>query len=184
MKINLPTFLTLFRVILIPFLVLVFYLLPHEWSGFFSALIFLIAAITDIFDGYLARRLGQTTKFGAFLDPVADKIMVTIALVLITQYYQAWWISVPAIIIVSREIIISALREWMAEIGKRSNVAVSSIGKIKTIAQMTALTWLLWRPCDIVIYAGLVTLLLATILTIFSMIQYLWIAHTDLLEEE
>lgn len=184
MKINLPTLLTLFRVILIPFLVLAFYLLPHEWSGFFSALIFLIAAITDIFDGYLARRLGQTTKFGAFLDPVADKIMVTIALVLITQYYQAWWISVPAIIIVSREIIISALREWMAEIGKRNNVAVSSIGKIKTIAQMTALTWLLWHPCDIVINAGLVTLLLATILTLLSMLQYLWVAHNDLLDEE
>lgn len=184
MKINLPTFLTLFRVILIPFLVLAFYVLSHQWSGFFSALIFLIAAITDIFDGYLARRLGQTTKFGAFLDPVADKIMVTIALVLITQYYQAWWISVPAIIIISREIIISALREWMAEIGKRNNVAVSYIGKIKTIAQMTALTWLLWRPCDIVIYAGLATLLFATVLTLLSMLQYLWIAHSDLLNEE
>ncbi|MCO6560635.1 MAG: CDP-alcohol phosphatidyltransferase family protein, partial [Gilliamella sp.] len=95
MKINFPTFLTLFRVILIPFFVLAFYLFPHEWSGFFSALIFLIAAVTDVLDGYLARRLGQTTKFGAFLDPVADKIIVTIALVLITQYYQSWWISIP-----------------------------------------------------------------------------------------
>ncbi|OCG08711.1 CDP-diacylglycerol--glycerol-3-phosphate 3-phosphatidyltransferase [Gilliamella sp. wkB178] len=184
MKINFPTVLTLFRVILIPFFVLAFYLFSHEWSGFFSALIFLIAAVTDVLDGYMARRLGQTTRFGAFLDPVADKIMVTIALVLITQYYQAWWISVPAIIIISREIIISALREWMAQIGKRNNVAVSSTGKIKTIAQMTALTWLLWRPCDLVIYAGLVALFIATVLTILSMCQYLWIAHSDLLDDE
>ncbi|MCO6545809.1 MAG: CDP-diacylglycerol--glycerol-3-phosphate 3-phosphatidyltransferase [Gilliamella sp.] len=184
MKINFPTFLTLLRVILIPFFVLAFYLFPHEWSGIFSALLFLIATVTDILDGYLARRLGQTTKFGAFLDPVADKIMVTIALVLITQYYKAWWISIPAIIIVSREIIISALREWMAEIGKRNKVAVSSIGKIKTITQMTAITWLLWRPCNIVIYAGLATLFIATVLTLLSMLQYLWIAHSDLLEEE
>jgi CDP-diacylglycerol---glycerol-3-phosphate 3-phosphatidyltransferase len=184
MKINFPTALTLFRVILIPFFVMAFYWFPHQWAGFFSALIFLIAAVTDVLDGYLARRLGQTTKFGAFLDPVADKIMVTIALVLITQYYQAWWISIPTIIIVSREIIISALREWMAEIGKRKSVAVSSIGKIKTITQMTALTWLLWRPCDMVIYAGLVALFIATVLTLLSMLQYLWIAHNDLLEEE
>lgn len=184
MKINLPTILTLFRVILIPFFVLAFYLFPTEWSSFFSALIFLIAAITDVFDGYLARRLGQTTKFGAFLDPVADKIIVTIALILITQYYQAWWISIAAIIIISREIIISALREWMAEVGKRSNVAVSSIGKYKTIAQMTALTWLLWRPCDIVIYAGLVALFIATVLTLISMVQYLWIAQNDFFDNQ
>ncbi|OCG29797.1 CDP-diacylglycerol--glycerol-3-phosphate 3-phosphatidyltransferase [Gilliamella sp. Choc4-2] len=184
MKINIPTFLTLFRVILIPFFVLTFYLLPYEWSGFFSALLFLIAAVTDVFDGYLARRLKQTTKFGAFLDPVADKIMVTIALILITQYYQAWWISIPAIIIISREIIISALREWMAEIGKRNNVAVSSLGKIKTISQMTALTWLLWRPCNMVIYAGLAALILATILTLISMLQYLFVAHSDLLDSK
>ncbi|OCG02816.1 CDP-diacylglycerol--glycerol-3-phosphate 3-phosphatidyltransferase [Gilliamella sp. wkB112] len=184
MKINFPTVLTLFRVILIPFFVLAFYLFSHEWSGFFSALLFLIAAVTDVLDGYMARRLDQTTRFGAFLDPVADKIMVTIALVLITQYYQAWWISVSAIIIISREIIISALREWMAQIGKRNNVAVSSTGKIKTIAQMTALTWLLWRPCDLVIYAGLIALFIATVLTLLSMCQYLWIAHSDLLDDE
>ncbi|MDF7667738.1 CDP-diacylglycerol--glycerol-3-phosphate 3-phosphatidyltransferase [Orbaceae bacterium ESL0727] len=183
-ELNMPTILTLFRVILIPFFVLAFYLIPHSWSGFFSALIFLIAAVTDVFDGYLARRLGQTTKFGAFLDPVADKIMVTIALVLITEYYDDWWISIPAIIMVSREIIISALREWMAELGKRSHVAVSSTGKIKTITQMTALTWLLWRPCDIVIDAGLIMLYIATILTLWSMLQYLWAARYDLLENK
>lgn len=183
MKLNLPTVLTLFRVILIPFFVFAFYVVSHEWSGFFSALIFLIAAVTDVFDGYLARKLGQTTKFGAFLDPVADKIMVTIALVLITEYYMAWWISIPAIIMISREIIISALREWMAELGKRSQVAVSSIGKIKTITQMTALTWLLWRPCDVVTYAGIVALYIATLLTLWSMCQYLWSARHELLDD-
>lgn len=183
-ELNAPTVLTLFRVLLIPFFVLAYYLIPHSWSGFFSSLLFLIAAVTDVFDGYLARRLGQTTKFGAFLDPVADKIMVTIALVLITEYYDRWWISIPAIIIISREIIISALREWMAEIGKRDQVAVSSMGKIKTISQMTALTWLLWRPCDLVIYAGLFMLYVATLLTLWSMWQYLWAARYHLLGDK
>ncbi|WP_392562185.1 CDP-diacylglycerol--glycerol-3-phosphate 3-phosphatidyltransferase [Orbus sturtevantii] len=182
MKLNIPIYLTLFRVILIPFFVLAFYL-PSEWSAFFTALIFLVAALTDMLDGYLARRLGQTTRFGAFLDPVADKIMVTIALVIATEHYDAWWITIPAIIMISREIIISALREWMAEIGKRKSVAVSIIGKIKTIAQMTALTWLLWRPCDLVIYAGVIALYIAVILTLWSMFQYLWHAHGDLLDD-
>lgn len=182
MKLNLPIYLTLFRLILIPFFVFSFYI-TSEWSAFFTALIFLIAAVTDILDGYLARKLGQTTRFGAFLDPVADKIMVTIALVLITEHYDAWWITIPAIIMISREIIISALREWMAELGKRNHVAVSNTGKIKTIAQMTALTWLLWRPCELVINAGLAALYIAALLTLWSMLQYLWIARTDLLED-
>ncbi|MBC9131049.1 CDP-diacylglycerol--glycerol-3-phosphate 3-phosphatidyltransferase [Frischella sp. Ac48] len=182
MKFNVPIYLTLFRLILIPFFVLSFYI-TGEWSAFFTALIFLIAAFTDILDGYLARRLNQTTRFGAFLDPVADKIMVTIALILITEHYDTWWITIPAIIMISREIIISALREWMAEIGKRKNVAVSGIGKIKTITQMTALTWLLWRPCELVINAGLIALYIAAILTLWSMIEYLWIARCDLLED-
>ncbi|MDF7669763.1 CDP-diacylglycerol--glycerol-3-phosphate 3-phosphatidyltransferase [Orbaceae bacterium ESL0721] len=183
-ELNAPTALTLFRVILIPFFVFAFYLIPNSWSGFFSALLFLIAAVTDVFDGYLARRLGQTTKFGAFLDPVADKIIVTIALLLITEYFDSWWITIPATVIVSREIIISALREWMAEIGKRSHVAVSSLGKIKTISQMTALTWLLWRPCDLVINAGLFMLYVATLLSLWSMCQYLWATRYFLLGRE
>lgn len=183
MKFNVPIYLTLFRVALIPFFILAFYI-PSQWSAFFTALIFLIAAITDWFDGFLARRLGQTTRFGAFLDPVADKIMVAIALILITEHYNNWWITIPAIIMISREIIISALREWMAEIGKRKNVSVSIIGKIKTVAQMTALTWLLWRPCDLVIYAGLIALYVAAILTLWSMCQYLWVSHNDLLDDE
>lgn len=183
MKLNLPILLTFFRIILIPFFIIAFYL-SSEWSAFLTALIFLIAAITDWFDGYLARKLQQTTRFGAFLDPVADKIMVAIALILITEHYNAWWITIPAIIMISREIIISALREWMAEIGKRNNVAVSIIGKVKTVAQMTALTWLLWRPCDLVIYAGLAALYIAVMLTLWSMCQYLWVSHNDLLDDE
>lgn len=182
MKLNIPISLTLFRVVLIPFFVLAFYI-PGNWSAFFTALIFMVAAFTDLFDGYLARKLGQTTRFGAFLDPVADKIMVTIALLLITEHYDSWWITIPAIIMISREIIISALREWMAEIGKRNSVAVSIIGKIKTVAQMTALTWLLWRPCALVINAGLVALYIAAILTLWSMCQYLWASRNDLLKD-
>ncbi|WP_392565339.1 CDP-diacylglycerol--glycerol-3-phosphate 3-phosphatidyltransferase [Utexia brackfieldae] len=183
MRLNVPIILTLFRVVLIPFFILAFYL-PTRHAPFITALIFLIAAVTDWFDGYLARRLKQTTRFGAFLDPVADKLMVAIALVLITEHYHAWWISIPAIIMISREILISALREWMAEIGKRKSVAVSIIGKIKTVAQMTALTWLLWRPNDFIFGAGIIALYIASALTLWSMCQYLWASHPDLLNDE
>lgn len=183
MKLNAPIILTLFRVVLIPFFILAFYL-PSSWSPFFTALIFLIAAITDWWDGFLARRLKQTTRFGAFLDPVADKLMVAIALILITEKYATIWISIPAIIMISREIIISALREWMAGIGKRNSVAVSVIGKIKTVAQMTALTWLLWRPNQFIITAGYIALYIAATLTLWSMVQYLYSSHSDLLDDE
>lgn len=114
------------------------------------ALIFIFAAITDWLDGFLARRWKQTTRFGAFLDPVADKVMVAMALVLVAEHFHSWWITLPAATMIAREIIISALREWMAEIGKRSSVAVSWIGKVKTTAQMLALFALLWRPNSIV----------------------------------
>lgn len=183
MKFNIPIILTLFRVALIPFFIVAFYL-STSWSAFITALIFLVAAVTDWFDGYLARKLKQMTRFGAFLDPVADKLMVTIALVLITEHYHSWIISIPAVIMISREILISALREWMAELGKRKSVAVSIIGKIKTVAQMTALTWLLWRPNSLVINAGIIALYLAALLTLWSMCQYLWISHPDLLNED
>ncbi|EBG7874001.1 CDP-diacylglycerol--glycerol-3-phosphate 3-phosphatidyltransferase, partial [Salmonella enterica] len=129
MQFNIPTLLTLFRVILIPFFVVVFYL-PFAWAPMVSALIFCIAAITDWFDGFLARRWNQSTRFGAFLDPVADKVLVAIAMVLVTEHYHSWWVTLPAATMIAREIIISALREWMAELGKRSSVAVSWIGKV------------------------------------------------------
>ncbi|HGY8407454.1 TPA: CDP-diacylglycerol--glycerol-3-phosphate 3-phosphatidyltransferase, partial [Escherichia coli] len=117
MQFNIPTLLTLFRVILIPFFVLVFYL-PVTWSPFAAALIFCVAAVTDWFDGFLARRWNQSTRFGAFLDPVADKVLVAIAMVLVTEHYHSWWVTLPAATMIAREIIISALREWMAELGK------------------------------------------------------------------
>ncbi|VEB85118.1 phosphatidylglycerophosphate synthetase [Citrobacter koseri] len=105
-------------------------------GSFVTALIFCIAAVTDWFDGFLARRWNQSTRFGAFLDPVADKVLVAIAMVLVTEHYHSWWVTLPAATMIAREIIISALREWMAELGKRSSVAVSWIGKVKTTSQM------------------------------------------------
>ncbi len=168
MQFNIPTLLTLFRVILIPFFVLVFYL-PVTWSPFAAALIFCVAAVTD--------------RFGAFLDPVADKVLVAIAMVLVTEHYHSWWVTLPAATMIAREIIISALREWMAELGKRSSVAVSWIGKVKTTAQMVALAWLLWRPNIWVEYAGIALFFVAAVLTLWSMLQYLSAARADLLDQ-
>ncbi|BES85588.1 CDP-diacylglycerol--glycerol-3-phosphate 3-phosphatidyltransferase [Pectobacterium araliae] len=181
MQFNIPTLLTLFRVALIPFFVLAFYL-PFAWAPLLCSLIFVFAAVTDWFDGFLARRWKQTTRFGAFLDPVADKVMVAVALVLVAEYYHSWWITLPTATMIAREIIISALREWMAEIGKRSSVAVSWIGKVKTTAQMMALFALLWRPERIVEGIGVVALYIAAVLTFWSMFQYLNAARHDLLE--
>ncbi|MDU7812813.1 MAG: CDP-diacylglycerol--glycerol-3-phosphate 3-phosphatidyltransferase [Atlantibacter hermannii] len=181
MRINIPTLLTLFRVVLIPFFVLAFYL-PFSWAPFVCAFIFLIAAVTDWFDGYLARRWNQSTRFGAFLDPVADKVLVGIAMVLVVEHYHSWWITLPAATMIAREIIISALREWMAEIGKRARVAVSWIGKVKTTAQMVALIGLLWRPNILIEYAGIALFFVAAVLTFWSMFQYLHAARGDLLE--
>ena len=182
MKLNLPIFLTIFRVVLIPFFIIAFYL-PFDWSPFLTTFIFFIAGVTDWFDGYLARRWKQTTRFGAFLDPVADKVMVTAAMVLMVEYYHAFWITLPAIIMISREIIISALREWMAEIGNRTKVAVSWMGKVKTTAQMLALGGLLWRYNDLMEIAAIVLFYVAAILTVWSMIQYLKAAKGTLLED-
>ncbi|MDO4429894.1 MAG: CDP-diacylglycerol--glycerol-3-phosphate 3-phosphatidyltransferase [Lonepinella koalarum] len=182
MKLNLPTFLTLFRVVLIPFFILSFYL-PFEWTNLVTTAIFFIASITDWFDGYLARRWKQTTRFGAFLDPVADKVIVAAALVLVAEYYHTWWITLPTIVIISREIIVSALREWMAEVGSRTKVAVSWVGKIKTTAQMFALGGLLWRYNQLMEIAAIILLYIAAILTLWSMVQYLKAAKTSLLDE-
>lgn len=181
MQINVPTWFTLFRVVLIPFFVLAFYA-PFTWAPFASAAIFAIAAVTDWFDGFLARRLKQTTRFGAFLDPVADKVMVITALALVIDHYHVWWITLPAITMVAREIIISALREWMAGIGKSSRVAVSWAGKIKTALQMASLVGLLWRPNSYVEVIAIVALYLAAILTFWSMYQYLLAARDDLVK--
>lgn len=182
MQLNIPTWLTLFRVVLIPFFVLAFYL-PFIWAPMLCAVIFVFAAITDWFDGFLARRLKQTTRFGAFLDPVADKVMVAVALVLVVEHYHTWWITLPAATMIGREIIISSLREWMAVIGKHSSVAVSWIGKVKTMAQMLSLVGLLWRPDRNVEYAAFILLYIAAVLTFWSMFQYLKAARRDLLDQ-
>lgn len=169
------TYLTLIRIGLIPIFVIVFYL-PFKWVNLASAIIFSLAAITDWLDGYLARRFDQVSSFGAFLDPVADKLMVAVALVLLVQVHHTPWLAIPAAVIVGREIAVSALREWMAEIGKGSRVAVSMLGKIKTGSQIAAIIMLLYHePIWIIpIYPlGMIALYVAAVLTLWSMIKYL-----------
>ena len=181
---NLPNILTLFRIGLIPVFAVVFYL-PFDWRNEVACIIFVIAAITDLLDGYLARKLRQISKLGAFLDPVADKLMVAVALVLLVERNPDMLLTLPACVIIGREIAISALREWMAELGARSKVAVSVYGKIKTIAQMLALPLLIYNAplCGIPVYgAGLVLLYLAAGLTLVSMFQYLVSAWPKLRE--
>ena len=143
MKLTIPTWLTLLRIMLIPVLVLVFYL-PFQWTNFATALVFGFASVTDWLDGWIARKYHQYSAFGAFLDPVADKLMVAVALFLIVQGHPTPWMAFWAAVIVGREIAVSALREWMAELGQRATVRVAAIGKIKTIAQMVALLCLLY----------------------------------------
>ena len=176
---NIPNILTLFRIFLIPVFVVLFYL-PFAWSNLWAAGVFVLAAATDWFDGYLARRLNQSTPFGAFLDPVADKIMVSSALVLIVEHYDTVIITIPALTMIGREILISALREWMAELGKRSSVAVGWMGKWKTTIQMMALTGLIWELNIWIVWASYVLLYIAVILTFSSMLQYLKAAWGDL----
>lgn len=196
---NWPNVLTLVRILVVPLLVIFFYL-PVGWAHLAAAIIFAIASLTDWLDGYLARYLKQSTKLGAFLDPVADKLMVSIALVMIvaeptfqsvnltssTLFIPAFAITIPAAIIVAREIIVSALREWMAELGKRASVAVSSIGKFKTAVQMLALIVLLY--CDksvnvVLVLTGYLLLYVAAVLTIWSMFYYLKTAWSELISE-
>ncbi len=178
---TIPNSLTLVRILLIPILVVVFYL-PFNWTGLAAAAIFTAAAITDWFDGYLARKLNQFTDFGAFLDPVADKLMVAVALVVLLERYPHIWFSLPAMIIIGREIVISALREWMAEIGKRTSVAVSYVGKLKTTLQMIAIIILLAQTTldsHWIEFIGFAALYVAAGLTLWSMLVYLRAAWPD-----
>ncbi|GEN22300.1 CDP-diacylglycerol--glycerol-3-phosphate 3-phosphatidyltransferase [Halomonas cupida] len=177
---NIPNLLTLARIVFIPLLVVLFYL-PFSWSMPVAAALFALASITDWLDGYLARRWDQSTPFGAFLDPVADKLMVVVALALLIEDYDAMWLTLPALVIIGREIVISALREWMAEMGKRGSVAVSWIGKVKTTLQMVALLLLLAFPAGhLIAELGVVILYVAALLTLSSMIQYLRAAWPEL----
>ncbi|KAF7774957.1 CDP-diacylglycerol--glycerol-3-phosphate 3-phosphatidyltransferase [Pseudoalteromonas citrea] len=176
---NIPNTLTTFRLLLIPVFAVLFYL-PYSWAFFAAAFIFWLAAVTDILDGYLARKLQQSTPFGAFLDPVADKVMVSVALVMLATYYQNVFVTIATVIIISREIVISALREWMAEQGKRNNVAVSNMGKIKTAAQMLAIMGLIWQYAPWMITLSYALLAVATLLTVTSMLSYLYAAKSEL----
>lgn len=179
MNYSIPNLLTLLRIALIPVFVL-FYYLPLESAHLITTAIFALAAITDWFDGYLARKWQETSAFGAFLDPVADKLMVAAALILIVDTnpsaYHGIWLAMPALVIVGREITISALREWMAELGASATVAVSMMGKVKTTAQMAALMLLLYQtpigPLPTV-QIGVVLLYVAAVLTLWSMVIYL-----------
>ena len=190
---NWPNVLTFGRIAAIPLLVIFFYL-PFRWSHTAAMLVFVAASFTDWLDGYLARYLQQTTKLGAFLDPVADKLMVSIALMLIVAEQTFKYVSVPtmiltvptavitipAMIIVAREMIVSSLREWMAEVGKRAHVAVSSLGKIKTAVQMLAIIVLLYcnnTTNSTLIFTGLALLYISASLTIWSMLIYLQAAR-------
>jgi CDP-diacylglycerol--glycerol-3-phosphate 3-phosphatidyltransferase len=179
MTFTIPNILTLLRIVAIPVFVVVFYL-PVSWAYVAAAALFTLAALTDWLDGYLARKWGQTSVFGAFLDPVADKLIVAAALVLLVEAnpttVSGVWMAIPAAIIIGREIAISALREWMAEIGKRTTVAVSLIGKFKTTAQMVAIILLLYRAPVAglpTVEIGFVLLYAAALLTLWSMIVYL-----------
>jgi CDP-diacylglycerol--glycerol-3-phosphate 3-phosphatidyltransferase len=161
----------------------VVYCLPVSWAHEVAALIFAAAAFTDWLDGYLARYLQQGTRFGAFLDPVADKLIVAVVLVLVVGEIGLTYLSIPAAVIVGREIVISGLREWMAEIGQRARVAVSIVAKIKTGAQMVALfVLLLYQPSAPVWikFSGTVLLYIAAVLTLWSMCVYLKAAWRDL----
>lgn len=184
MDFNLATNLTFLRIALIPVLMITFYL-PWEMSNVICVLIFLAAAVTDWLDGYLARRMDQATKFGAFLDPVADKLMVAVALVLIVQAEPRAFLAIPAAVIISREITIASLREWMAELGLRKKIEVSWLGKLKTCAQMGAIAGLLYSDELIGISmrsVGLLLLYVAVLLTIWSMVLYLRAALPAMLE--
>lgn len=190
---TLPNQITLFRIVLIPVFLTIYYL-PLTWSHFGAAFVFWLASVSDALDGYLARKLKQSSAFGAFIDPVADKLMVTAALFIVVESYATWWVTVAAILMASREVFISALREFMADKGMRHHVAVSWLGKYKTAAQMLALIGLIWQP-DYDVNLGIVFTselingaawffyAAATVLTVWSMWDYLLAAWPALKEK-
>ncbi|MEO0578319.1 MAG: CDP-diacylglycerol--glycerol-3-phosphate 3-phosphatidyltransferase [Pseudomonadota bacterium] len=175
MKLNTANTLTIIRIAAIPLFVVCFYL-PWSWARPAAAGIFIFAALTDLADGYIARRWNQTTAFGAFLDPVADKLIVATALVLLTAADPRLSVAIVAAIIIGREITVSALREWMASVGDRTSVAVSFVGKIKTTMQMIGLSLMIMQydaPGMDAYTVGYVLLLIAAGLTMWSMWVYM-----------
>jgi CDP-diacylglycerol---glycerol-3-phosphate 3-phosphatidyltransferase len=190
---NAPNSLTVLRLVLIPLFIGAYYL-PWHGARELATVLFVTAAITDWLDGYLARRFKQFSSFGAFLDPVADKLMVAAALIvlatdreILAEVYDYRLFALVVVIIIGREITVSALREWMAEIGKRSRIAVSFVGKIKTTAQMFAIPFLLWREplwgLNILL-TGEILLYIAAGLTLWSMLIYLQTAWAYLMQPE
>jgi CDP-diacylglycerol--glycerol-3-phosphate 3-phosphatidyltransferase len=181
-NLNIPNALTWLRILMIPAIIVLFYL-PYGWADPAACAAFALAGITDSLDGYYARKLGQTSRLGAFLDPVADKLIVAAALVLIVSKDPRWFVVIVAIVIIGREIAVSALREWMAEIGASGRIKVSVWGKYKTIMQIVGLSLLLFRQdfWGIPIYRlGLVLTGVAVVLTLWSMILYLRLAWPEL----
>ena len=186
MKLNLANTLTLIRIAAIPVVVILFYH-PEPWARPMAAIIFGIAAITDLLDGYIARNFGQMSRFGAFLDPVADKLIVAISLVLLVQGDPDWYVDIIAIIIIGREITVSALREWMATVGARSKVAVSWLGKLKTTMQMFGIAFMIYKVplFGLDIYStGFYLLVVAAALTLWSMWDYLVAAWPSMKSDE
>lgn len=189
MPLNFPMVLTWIRILMIPLVVGVYFLPDSLFAettlNWMAAWFFILAAVTDGLDGYLARRWNQTSSFGAFLDPVADKLMVSAALIMLVYLDRLG--PMVALIIIGREITISALREWMAQIGARNSVAVNSLGKFKTIAQMTAIPMLLinetWQGIDLQLL-GTLLIYVAAVLTVWSMCYYLQKAWPDIREQE
>ncbi len=182
MKLTIPTILTLFRILLIPVLIVVFYL-PQPWTNFAATFVFVLGALTDWADGWIARRWNQISAFGAFLDPVADKLAVTVALLMIVELHHTHWMTLLAVVIIGREIAISALREWMAEVGHGRKIKVAWLGKLKTIVQMVAISLLLYRQ-DLIglptFRIGEVLLGIAAALTLISGYSYLRAAWPSL----
>ena len=175
MKPNLAILLTLFRIAAIPIVVVLFYS-TLEHARPIAAILFGIAAVTDLLDGWVARRFNQSSKFGEFLDPVADKLMVAIVLVMLVQSNPNWYVDIIAMVIIGREITISALREWMATIGELANVKVTMAGKLKTVLQMFGISFMVYQNefLGIDIYkVGFILLMAAAAMTVWSMIIYL-----------
>ena len=183
MQVNLPNIVTGARIALIPIFAVVYVL--ADAGHWLAAVLFAAAAATDWLDGYLARRLNQTTPFGAFLDPVADKLIVVTALVLLIGNHANLWLTIPGVIIIGREIVISALREWMSEVNRRGLVAASWIGKLKTALQMFSIIILLANPAMLErpwVIVGYMLLYAAALMTLWSMIAYLRAAWPTLLD--
>ena len=180
---TLPNIVTLLRIVLIPFFVAIFYL-PFSGSELAAAGVFVVAALTDWLDGFLARHLNQGSAFGEFLDPVADKLMVCVVLIVLLQAQPELWLALPVAVIIGREITISALREWMAELGSRGRVTVTWPGKVKTVLQMIAIVLLILAHDDMtpewIPILGAIGLYLAMLMTIWSMFIYIRLAWPEL----